>query len=91
MPGTDGYAVIKYIEDNFMPTKVIVMTAFGSAEVKDNALKHGCCFYIEKPFEISALKEKIYSILDNKDFNSSNGYKLERNDKECNRVNDILS
>ena len=90
MPGTDGYAVIKYIEDNLLPTKVIVMTAYGSAEIKDNTLRHGCCFYIEKPFEISALKEKIYSILDDKDIDSSNGYNLERNEKKLSRVNKIL-
>jgi DNA-binding NtrC family response regulator len=91
MPGTDGYAVIKYIEDHYLPTKVIVMTAYGSAEVKDNTLKHGCCFYIEKPFEISALKEKIYSILKNQDFNGSNGINLEIDKKEINKKDQLLS
>jgi DNA-binding NtrC family response regulator len=66
MPGTDGYAVLQYIKDHSLPTKVIVMTAYGSSEVRDKALQFGCCFYIEKPFEISALKEKIYSILEDK-------------------------
>lgn len=63
MPGTDGYSLIKYIMENGLQTKIIVMTAYGSKEIKDEISKIGCDFYIEKPFEISTLKHKIYAIL----------------------------
>jgi len=67
MPGTDGYAIIKFIEENKFPTKIIVMTAYGSSEIKESFQKRDYCFYIEKPFEISTLKQKIYSILENRE------------------------
>lgn len=63
MPEIDGFAVIKYIKNKCLPTKIIVMTAYGSDDVKESIIDQGCSIYIEKPFEISAFKQKIYSIL----------------------------
>jgi DNA-binding NtrC family response regulator len=71
MPGIDGYAIIKYVEENRLPTKIIVMTAYGSSEIKESFQRRESCFYIEKPFEISTLKQKIYSILEKGECNSS--------------------
>ena len=73
MPGIDGFSVVKYISDNCLPTKIIVMTAFGSDEVKERILNQGCSQYVEKPFEISSLKQKIYSILEKKTKDDSAG------------------
>lgn len=69
MPGIDGYSLINYIIENSLLTKIIVMTAYGSTEIKEEISKIGCDFYIEKPFEISTLKRKVYSIL-GEDMNS---------------------
>jgi DNA-binding NtrC family response regulator len=71
MPGVDGFSVIKYIGESFLKTKIIVITAYGSSEIKDKIFNKGCYHYLEKPFDISTLKQKIYSILDNNVFDKN--------------------
>lgn len=76
MPGIDGYSVIQFVNDNFLRTRVIVMTAYGSSEIEQQLLKGGCFYYLEKPFEISTLKQKIYSLLENQTPEASPGGNL---------------
>jgi len=74
MPDQDGFAVFRYIMENGLNTKVLVMTAYGSVDIKKALIEQGCTDYIEKPFEIAVLKQKIYSILeDNASIGSTNG------------------
>jgi CheY-like chemotaxis protein len=39
------------------------MTAYGSQEKKEEALKKGARFYIEKPFEIKEIKQLVMELL----------------------------
>lgn len=82
MPGVDGFSIIKYISESFLTTKVIVMTAYGSSEIKDKIFNNGCYHYVEKPFDITTLKQKIYSILDNNVFDKDIGGSLNNQIRE---------
>ena len=63
MPGTNGLDLLATIRKNHPQTKVIVMTAYGSQETKEEVNKRGSTHYIEKPFDISYLRQIIWECL----------------------------
>lgn len=63
MPGMDGLELLSLIKSKYPATEVIVMTAYGSLEKKEEALQKGARFYIEKPFEIKEMKQLVMEIL----------------------------
>lgn len=63
MPGISGLDLLKIVQDDFPATVVIVMTAYGSDEKKDEATKLGARHYVEKPFEMKSLREMVFNIL----------------------------
>ncbi|MBX7151201.1 response regulator [bacterium] len=63
MPGITGIELLKRIKQEHPQTHVIMMTAYGSDEKKEEALNNGAYRYIEKPFEIKLMKEIIASAL----------------------------
>jgi CheY-like chemotaxis protein len=66
MPEISGLDLLLKIKENYPLTKVIIMTAYGSSEVQDEASSRGCFKYIEKPFEMSKLRELILSGIEQK-------------------------
>jgi len=63
MPGMDGLELLSLIKSKYPATEVIVMTAYGSPEKRDEALEKGARFYIEKPFEIKEIKQLVMELL----------------------------
>ncbi len=63
MPGKDGFDLIEFVRSNNMETRIIVITAYGSESIEKKVLAANCCDYLEKPFEITTLKERIYAAL----------------------------
>jgi DNA-binding response OmpR family regulator len=59
LPGINGLDVLLKIKDERPSTKAIIMTAYGSSEIKAKAKARGSLFYIEKPFEIEQLRSLI--------------------------------
>ena len=59
MPEISGLDLLLKIRENYPQTKVIIMTAYGSSEVQEEANARGCFKYLEKPFEIHELREMI--------------------------------
>ncbi|MCK6542020.1 response regulator [bacterium] len=66
MPGMSGLELLVKIKETYSTTKVIIMTAFGSAEVQREATDRGSLYYIEKPFEIEELRTLIHRALTEK-------------------------
>ncbi|MFN8576412.1 MAG: response regulator [Candidatus Sericytochromatia bacterium] len=71
MPEFSGYDFLLWIRKNKPEIKVIIMTAFGSQDVKKIAMKHGCISYFEKKSNYDELNTIIENILYDKNFNSS--------------------
>lgn len=63
MPGISGIELLKRIKHDRPQTHVIIMTAYGSDEKKEEAITSGAYRYVEKPFEIKMMKELIASVL----------------------------
>jgi DNA-binding NtrC family response regulator len=63
MPGMDGLELLSLIKSKYPATEVIVMTAYGSPEKREEALQKGARFYIEKPFEIKEIKQLVMELL----------------------------
>lgn len=59
MPEVSGLELLLQIRDRFPSTKVIIMTAYGSSDIQEEANTRGCFQYIEKPFEIEDLRRII--------------------------------
>ena len=59
MPGTDGYAVIRFVTATSTTTPVIVVTGLAEAESAIKAMRMGAFDYILKPFEIEQLEVSV--------------------------------
>ncbi len=66
MPEISGLDLLVKIKDFYPTTKVVIMTAYGSSEAHDEANARGCLKYIEKPFEISELRQIILEVIEEK-------------------------
>ncbi len=59
MPGMSGSELLLKSRNLRPDLKVIVMTAYGSDELKQEVLSHGAISYLEKPFDFEQLLELI--------------------------------
>jgi len=64
MPGRDGLALLQDIQQDYPQTRVIMMTAHGSEEVRQQIARLGASHFIEKPFDLRSLRQLIYAALD---------------------------
>ena len=59
LPKMDGLSLARSALTTSPSTRSILMTAYGSEEIHDDAYKLGCSVYIEKPFDIDELLVSI--------------------------------
>lgn len=60
--GIEGLELLTYIKKLHPETPVIIMTAYGTAEIKKDAYRRGAFYYFEKPFDINILADKAYEL-----------------------------
>jgi DNA-binding NtrC family response regulator len=60
--GIEGLELLSYIKRYWPKTEVIVMTAHGSTEIKEEAYGRGASYYYEKPVDILELAERVRSM-----------------------------
>jgi DNA-binding response OmpR family regulator len=63
MPDINGLDLLVRIKKEYPQTKVIIMTAYGSADVQKEANQRGSLYYVEKPFEISDIRKIIIDLI----------------------------
>ena len=66
MPEISGLDLLLEIREKYPETKVVIMTAYGSSEIQQEANDRGCFRYIEKPFEIQELRRLILDGVEDK-------------------------
>lgn len=76
MPKMDGYELLSYMSKNHRGIPTIVMTGFGSPEIAKRLKQKGVLHYIEKPFEMDELKEKVSAVLTEKSKGYIHGFTL---------------
>lgn len=57
--GVDGLELLSYIKRRWPATKVIIMTAYGSDEVRRDAYARGASWYYDKPIDITDLINRL--------------------------------
>src|SRR2546425_4409348 len=63
MPGVDGLEVLERSRLLNPRASVIVMTAYAALETAISALRGGACDFLERPFEIDDLKQRVRRLL----------------------------
>ncbi len=61
IPGREGLELLSHVKEMSPETPVIIMTAFGSDEIRDDAYRRGASCYYEKPVDLLQLMSKIGS------------------------------
>ena len=67
MPGVNGIQLVDVVRMDYPQTHVIVMTAYGSREVREFLERWQSIGYIEKPFEFEELRNLIYTFLEERE------------------------
>lgn len=62
MYGIEGLELLSYIKKLRPETEVIIMTAYGSDEIKEDAYRRGAFHYYEKPIDIAHLISKVQTL-----------------------------
>ena len=65
LPNESGMEVVKRVRDQSVRSKVILMTAYETPEVKAEAKRLKVERYLKKPFDLTALLEEIHSLIGN--------------------------
>jgi two-component system response regulator PilR (NtrC family) len=63
MPNFSGLEVLRMVRESCQETKVILITAYASADTAIEAMKLGAFDYITKPFKVDEIKRLIHSAL----------------------------
>ena len=66
MPGLTGLDILPRIRRLKPETPIIVMTAYGSDEVRRRSLERGATTYLEKPIRLSKLRTLIREVVSRK-------------------------
>ncbi len=62
MPCLGGIELVQELKKHSPPTKVVIMTAYGTVETAVEAMKHGASDYIMKPFSVDLLERIIANL-----------------------------
>jgi response regulator RpfG family c-di-GMP phosphodiesterase len=63
MPGLRGQELMRAIRMDFPDVEVIVITGHGSLESATDAIRHGICDYLQKPFDVVQVTAAVYRAL----------------------------
>ena len=61
LPDTDGLSVLRRARELEPLLQVIVITAFGDVQTAVNAMKHGACDFVRKPYEMEDIALTVES------------------------------
>lgn len=77
MPGMSGIDLLRHIRTNHADVGVIIMTAYGSTQVQEEASRRGSLLYIEKPFDFAQMQATIEDFFKRKELNHDSAPKEE--------------
>jgi CheY-like chemotaxis protein len=63
MPNMDGFSLLAHLSEHYPDIPVVVITAYGTPSIRKAALEGGAYSYIEKPFVIEDLGQKVLALL----------------------------
>ena len=81
MPGTSGLELIRHVRQTSPGTRTMLMTAFGSPEIKDQAQLLGAT-YLRKPFGLQDFISAVHDVLADEGPDESVTQEMEREELE---------
>jgi CheY-like chemotaxis protein len=63
MPGMSGFELLKIVKEKFSHLKVVMVTAYGDLENKENSERLGADGFINKPVNFDELKSVMESLV----------------------------
>jgi DNA-binding NtrC family response regulator len=63
MAGSSGLDVLRHMRQRHPQTPVVLVTAFGGAEVEAEARRLGAAYYMDKPFRVTRLLEILHTVV----------------------------
>jgi two-component system, OmpR family, response regulator len=60
----DGFDMIKLIRENNPQTRIIVLTAYGSSEIEDEARRCGADAFLRKPKPLSQVAQVVQGLIE---------------------------
>ena len=63
MPGIDGFSLLARISEHHPDIPVIIITAYGSPQIREMVQQNGAAGYLEKPFMIDDLIHEMRDVL----------------------------
>ena len=62
MYGIEGLELLSYVRSISPSTEVIIMTAYGSDEMREDAYRRGAFHYYEKPIDLAHLVSRVRAL-----------------------------
>lgn len=72
LPGGNGLDILQVIKQKTNPTGVVIVSAKDSLNDKINGIKIGADDYLPKPFHLSELSVRVYSVIRGRHFSGNN-------------------
>jgi DNA-binding NtrC family response regulator len=69
----DGLEMIKFIRNQNPRTRIIVLTAYGSAEMEEEAIRNGADAFLRKPKPLSHVAQVLQGLLESKPRQAARG------------------
>ncbi len=63
LPGINGLELIKKLKEKNPNAVIIVISAYATMDMKDEALENGALYFFEKPFDIKEMKKVLLGTL----------------------------
>lgn len=63
LPRITGMDLVRQVKKFYPQCKVLMISAFGTPQTRDEALKEGALKFIDKPFDIRDIKESVNTAL----------------------------
>jgi DNA-binding NtrC family response regulator len=60
----DGLDIIKLIRDHNQTTRIVVLTAYGTTEVEDEAIRRGADAFLRKPKPLSQVAQVVQGLIE---------------------------
>ena len=69
----DGLEMVRFIRDHNAHTRIIVLTAYGSAETEKEALRNGADAFLRKPKPLSHVAQVIQGLIESRPKKAAHG------------------
>jgi DNA-binding NtrC family response regulator len=64
--GVEGLELVAYVRERYPRTRMIILTAYGSAEIEQEALRRGVDAFLRKPIPLPQLAQMVFALTESR-------------------------